>query len=87
MRYFKTERWKNGNRWYVHDVGTPWYYPIRILGITPIDFVKLLEDKYNAEVKWNRTFLLFGFEEEKDAAAFQEMINKEAKKKGVKVNV
>jgi hypothetical protein len=87
MRYFKADRWKNGAKWYVHDVGTPWYYPIRILDITPIDFVKLLEEKYNADVGWDRTFLLFGFDKEEDAAAFQSMLNKEAKKKGVKVNI
>lgn len=61
-----------------------WYTPMRILNLTVEEYIHLLVDKFNAkalEYYAPTDFLTFGFETEREAKAFCNYINKEARRR------
>lgn len=61
-----------------------WYTPMRILNLTVEEYVHLLVDKFNAKALRYYAptdFLTFGFETEKEAKAFCNYVNKEARRR------
>ena len=61
-----------------------WYTAMRILNLTVEEYVHLLVDKFNAKALRYYAptdFLTFGFETEKEAKAFCNYVNKEARRR------
>ena len=84
------EEWENNGRWHCGDVSALaansnlWWYVPNILGITPVEYVHLLIDKFNAtslkyEVKYD--VLMFSFRTQADCRKFKNYVNAEARKK------
>lgn len=61
-----------------------WLVPVRILGITPAEYVRLLQNEFNAEVtfKPETNFLLRRWENQADCRRWRLYINKIAREKG-----
>lgn len=87
---YKASEWQNGDSgpWYVNDVSelsttaSKWYVPVRILGITPVEYVLLLRDKFNAKrIRYHEPtdVLLFSFDTQADARVYKNWINKKAR--------
>ena len=87
---YETSIWQGGSDlWYVNDVkdlagvSGKWWVPCRILGIAPVDYVKILIDEFKvAKISFNaeKNFLYFAWEKEADARRYKNWINKMARK-------
>lgn len=79
--------WNNGGSlYYVGDVdlvGKPypkWHYPARLLGLSPVEFIALLQTSFNAVIiGFNGSLLQYAFKSETDADKFCKYINTKAK--------
>ena len=87
--YFMTE-WENNGKWLCGDVSAlaadsnKWWYPCVLLGITPVEFVKLLIDKYNVtdiHYEFKYDVLIYRFSSLADCRRFKNYINKQAREK------
>ena len=88
---YKAEEWKAGNgKWYCADVSSlsrdssTWWYPCNILELSPVEYVKLLKNKFNASNFHYRTqsdVLLFSFDSQQDCRRYKNYINKIAREK------
>lgn len=87
--YFMTE-WESNGKWLCGDVSAlaadsnKWYYPCILLDITPVEFVKLLIDKYNVtdiHYKFKYDVLIYRFSSLADCRRFKNYINKQAREK------
>ena len=92
---YKATEWEQNERWHCNDVSnvskgsSSWWYPCRILDLTPANFVKLLIDKYKADVCWispnknnkNNGLLLWDWQNVEDMRKYKKDINAAARKK------
>ena len=86
----KLSEWECGGRYYVGDVeelgkgsGTWWYLP-NLLNLSPVDFVKMLIDKYKVSyIKYNTRsdVLIYAFDSLPAARSYKNAINKIARTK------
>jgi hypothetical protein len=94
MKKYKASQWKtSSNVWCVGDTSdlanysNNWLIPVKILGITPEEYVKMLVNTYKADVKFydstetgnGRSLLLFTFKEYAAAHKYLLYINKAAR--------
>lgn len=93
MRLYNADAWQGASgRWYVNDLKSLksksclWWFPIRLLDVTIDEFFEILK-KYNAKVSYSveKEFLLYSFSTRKDACGFRDLLNKTARKRGVKL--
>lgn len=88
---YKATEWQSGlSTWYVADVqelGTSsgyWWIPLKILGLNPVDFVKLLKNDFNikhASYSKEYNMLTFSFGSLEDARRYKNYINRKAREK------
>lgn len=87
---FKMEEWCSNGRWLCGDVSAlaansnKWWYPCNILGLSPIDYVNLLLNKFNAtgfHYSAKSDVLLFHFTSLQDCRKFKNYVNKKAREK------
>lgn len=88
---YRTTEWQgNGGQWYVNDIeeiggiGSYWWTPVRMLNISPCDYVKFLIDKFNVnKIHYNRdkNVLVFSFKTQTEARKYKNYINKIARDK------
>ncbi len=89
---YKASVWTNGigNIWHCNDVedlsgiSAKWWVPCRILQIPPVDFLKMLKEKFNAINFYyceETNFIGWSFSSEKDAIAYKNFINKKARER------
>lgn len=82
--------WGTSGRWTCGDVSdlaansNLWWYPCCLLELTPVDYVKLLIEKYNAtELRYHFKYdvLIYYFSSLEDCRKFKNFINKKAREK------
>lgn len=88
---YKTTEWEDGlGYWKCGDVSNlgansnTWWYPCNILDITPVEFVKLLMEKFKAiNFHYNTKFdvLIYSFKTQDDCRKYKNFINKKAREK------
>lgn len=86
---FHMTEWESNGRWLCGDVSAlaldsnDWTYPVQILSLTPVEYVKLLIFKYNATVYFysHANLLIFYFSSLEDCRKFKNDINKKAREK------
>ena len=87
---YKMEEWESNGQWHCGDVSAlaamsnAWWYPMRILDLTPEDYITLLKDTYHAtnfhySIEYN--VLSFCFKTQSDCRKFKNLINKQAREK------
>lgn len=91
----KFEEWKSssGNYYvcaktHIGKLPNQWWFPAHILGISALDFIQLLHDRYNAKVELlNDKQLLYYWNSKESAKAHKFVldINKEIRKKNIKM--
>ena len=84
----KLSEWEMNDLWYTSDIeslgtgsGTWWYVP-NMLGISPVEYVKLLINKFNAvKVKYSVSsdVLIYAFATQAAARTYKNYINKLAR--------
>lgn len=87
---YKTVEWQSGSgRWYVNDVqelctvASRWWTPVRMLKMTPNDYVLMLRDKFKAGdfvYTAEKNVLIFSFDTQADARKYKNWINAQARK-------
>ena len=85
----KYTEWESVSGWHTGDVSdlahnsNSWWYPARLLGISPMDFVLLLKEKYHAYNfrYFSESNLLLWEWTKQDCHAFTLLINRESKKR------
>lgn len=86
----KYEEWESNGKWLCGDVSAlaagsnTWWYPCALLNITPIEFVKLLIDKFhcnNIHYTFKNDVLIYKFSTLEDCRKFKNYINKVAREK------
>lgn len=96
MRAYKSVVWQSANNiWEVNDVAScgygtagKWYTQARILNLSPVEFVKVLDEKYHAvgfRYVEKTDYLAFHFTNEEDAKKYSKTLNSTAKKRGITV--
>ena len=85
---YKASEWQGtSNNWYVNDVSdltsirSLWWTPVRMLGITPCEYVLMLKEKFNANRISFDKILIFSFATQADARKYKNWINAEARKR------
>lgn len=87
---YKMEEWECNGRWYCGDVSALaansnlWWYVPRILDISPVDYVLLLKDKFNAtgfKYSTSSDVLIFHFNSLADCRKFKNYVNQKARHK------
>ena len=86
MTLYKAEEWQGADgKWHIgciSDLGKNsncWYYPARILDISPCDFITLLIEEYDAECHWLGNILIYKWESQTKARKWKNFINKRAR--------
>lgn len=84
------DEWQSNGRWlcgdtssFVNKSNTWWYIP-NLLGISSVDYIMLLKDKFNAtyiRYKVEYDVLIFSFDTLADCRKFKNYINKIAREK------
>lgn len=86
---FQMTEWESNGKWLCGDVSAlaadsnDWTYPAQILGLSLVDYVKLLIFTYKAEVYFDsyENLLIFHFTSLEDCRKFKNYINKKAREK------
>lgn len=88
---YKCSEWSDPcGRWYVNDVeelatvSSRWWTPVRMLEMTPEDYVLMLRDKFHANhfhYTKEANVLIFSFDTQADARAYKNWINAEARRR------
>lgn len=86
---YKMEEWQSpSGMWHCGDTSALeknsnlWWYVPNILNITPVEYVSLLKDKFNAKrIKYKNDVLMFSFETLSDCRKFKNYVNKKAREK------
>ena len=75
--------WETGDTSDLAHGSNTWWYPARMLNITPADYVLLLKDTYNAKVRYfpDENLLIFHWKSYSDCMRFTKFINQEAIKR------
>lgn len=91
MHIYKAVEWEGSpNHWYVNDVqelstnAGKWWMPMRMLQITPEEYVNLLVKRFNANhmfYSYEHDVLTFSFATQQEARKFKNWINAEARKR------
>lgn len=86
----RLSEWESNGKYYVSDVtdlargsGT-WWYVSNLLSLSPVDYVKMLIDKFHAtglRYNINSDVLIFYFTSLKDARNYKNFVNKIAREK------
>ena len=86
---YQMQEWESNGKWLCGDVSAlaadsnDWTYPAQILNLSPIDYVKLLINTYNAKVHYTASanVLIFHFSSLADCRRFKNYINKKARER------
>lgn len=87
---YKAEEWESNGKWLCGDVSAlaaksnTWWYPACILGLSPVEYVKTLINKYHAvdlHYSTKTDVLIFYFSSLADCRKFKNDINKQARLK------
>lgn len=88
---YVTSEWQGANgRWYVNDVtdftsvACKWWAPVRLLDMTPIEYVLMLKNNFKASkfrYTKEKNVLIFSFATQADARKYKNFINKKAREK------
>ena len=88
---YVTSEWQGASgRWYVNDVtdftsvACKWWAPVRLLNMTPIEYVLMLKNDFNASdfrYTKEKNVLIFSFATQTDARKYKNFINKKAREK------
>lgn len=93
LRY---EEWEINGNWYCNDtkelscknsIASLWYAPVRMLGITPSEYVQLLIEKFEvdsisfSDKHWDYGVLTFSWKSQSKMRKFKNFINAEARKR------
>lgn len=92
MHIYKMSEWEIADKWYCNDVtelgknSGLWWYPVRLLGISPADFVLMLKNEYHADnisYAEDRDVLIYSWNKENYSYMhkFVLMINRTARNK------
>ena len=89
MRVYKMEEWKSGSGlYYCEDITLLGrtdininLIPMRILGLAPTDFIKMLIKDYNAKIFRIGNFIGYSFENQSDMRRFKNKVNKISREK------
>lgn len=93
---FKMTEWESGagGRWYcgdIEDLGHGsglWYYPARMLNISPAEFVKMLVEKYKVDnISYNaeKNVLVYSWNNREAMRKFKNAMNAEARKRNFQI--
>lgn len=87
---YKMTEWQGGSGlWYCNDVtrlgtgGGVWYEAASALNISPVDYVKILVERFHPDsIYWNqeRNFLSFAWKKQADMRKFKNWVNAESRK-------
>jgi len=86
----KYEEWESNGFWYCGDVSAlaagsnTWWYVPSLLNLTPVEFVKLLIEKFNCKYihyQFECDVLIYKFSSLEDCRKFKNYINKVARQK------
>lgn len=87
---YKMTEWQGGSGiWHCNDVSDlghgkgAWYYAAAALNISPVDFVKLVIEKFNADkIYWNEEtgFFSYGWTKQANMRKFKNWFNAESRK-------
>lgn len=84
----KYEEWESNGKWLCGDVSAlaagsnTWWYVPSLLEITPVEFVKLLIEKFNCKyIKYSNDVLIYRFSSLADCRKYKNYINKIAREK------
>lgn len=93
LRY---EEWEINGNWYCNDtkelsckdsIASLWYAPVRMLGITPSEYIKLLIEKFEvdsisfSDKYWDYGVLTFSWKSQSKMRVFKNWLNAEARKR------
>lgn len=93
LRY---EEWEINGNWYCNDtkelsckdsIASLWYAPVRMLGITPLEYVQLLIEKFEvdsisfSDKHWDYGVLTFSWKSQSKMRKFKNWLNAEARKR------
>ena len=88
---YVTSEWQGASgRWYVNDVtdlisvACKWWAPVRLLDITPVEYVLMLKNDFKArgfQYTKESNVLIFSFDTQADARKYKNFINKKAREK------
>ncbi len=93
MHLYSATEWEQNGVWHVNDVedlagmSGLWWIPCHILDIAPIDFVQMLIEDFNAEVRYIhnedyfKDILIYSFKNNADARKYRLFINQKAREK------
>ena len=91
---YKLTEFENISGWHVlcnEGIGTvanSWYFPARVLGISPAEFIEWLIENYKPDdIHWNKEKCLFfyGWKNQDQMRKFKNFINAEARKKNFQI--
>lgn len=91
---YQVKEWESPSGWHFNctdalgTVYSQWYYPARILGMSPADYIKYIIDNYKPEkISWckDKCLVFFSWENYSNMHKLVLLINREARKKGVQI--
>ena len=91
MKLYQMSEWEGATGIFycncIDNLGSPdlfWYTPARMLGISPADYIKMIIEKYQADITFfdkEKCFFSFGWTNQTKMRKFKNFINSEARKK------
>lgn len=88
---YRMSEWEGcSGHWFVNDleelssVSSKWWTPVRMLGMTPNEYVLMLKNKFHANyISYTKesNVLIFSFKTQAEARVFKNYMNKEARKR------
>ena len=89
---YKTSEWQGGGGglWYCNDVedlagvSSRWWTPVRLLGITPAEYVTMLVQEFKVDkihFSYEHNVLTFGWKSQQAMRKYKNWINKKAREK------
>ena len=86
---YRCTEWQDATgNWLVNDttsmtsIAVKWWVPVRMLNLTPEDYIRLLKDKFHVNyMKYvkDADLLIFSFDTQEAARKYKNWINKEAR--------
>lgn len=87
---YRASEWEICGRWHVNDVeelatdASKWWTPMRMLGMTPTEYVFMLRDTFHANhfsYTADSDVLIFSFDTQAEARKFKNWLNAQARKR------
>lgn len=87
----KYDEWQDTNgKWHCGDcralskMSNAWWKPARLLNMELTDYIKMMKETYNANIKATKSFnvILFSWDKQADMRKFKNFINRKARETG-----